>query len=139
MRSETPFNRHQLPQRRSALSQDAPYQAVFGDVSEIIDAARESAARSVNAAMTAAHWLIGRRIVEFEQAGEERAEYGAALIERLAEDLTRRFGRGFSLQSIYKMRLFYLSFPPDRILFDTVGKIGSTPWTKDSPDAVGRF
>ena len=80
--------------------ENAPYEAVFGDVSKIIDAARESAVRSVNAAMTAAmtaaYWLIGRRIVEFEQLGEERAEYGAALIERLSEDLTGRFDRGFS-------------------------------------------
>ena len=94
---------------------DAPYQAVFGDVSKIIDAARDSAARSVNAAMAAAYWLIGHRIVEFEQSGEERAEYGAALIERLAQDLTGRFGRGFSRQNIQNMRLFYLSYPPDRI------------------------
>ncbi len=101
---------------------DVPYQTVFGDVSKIIDAARESAARSVNAAMTAAYWLIGRRIVEFEQSGEERAEYGAALIERLAEDLTGRFGRGFSLQNIYNMRLFYLSYPPDRILQTASGE-----------------
>ena len=101
---------------------DAPYRAVFGDVSKIIDAARESAARSVNAAMTAAYWLIGRRIVEFEQSGEERAEYGAALIERLTEDLTARFGRGFSLQNIYNMRLFYLSYQPDRILQTLSGK-----------------
>ena len=101
---------------------DAPYEAVFGDVSQIIDAARESAARSVNAAMTAAYWLVGRRIVEFEQSGEDRAEYGEALVERLAEDLTGRFGRGFSLQGIYKMRLFYLSFPPDRILPTPSGK-----------------
>ena len=105
---------------------DAPYRAVFGDVSKIIDAARESAARSVNAAMTAAYWLVGRRIVEFEQSGEERAEYGAALIERLAEDLTGRFGRGFSLQNIYNMRLFYLSYPrPTRL--------------ENSPDGVWRI
>ena len=101
---------------------DAPYRAVFGDVSKIIDAARESAARSVNAAMTAAYWLVGRRKVEFEQSGEERAEYGAALIERLAEDLTGRFGRGFSLQNIYNMRLFYLSYPPDRIFQTASGE-----------------
>ena len=93
---------------------DAPYRAVFGDVSKIIDAARDSAARSVNAAMTAAYWLTGRRIVEFEQSGGERAEYGAALVERLAEDLTAQFGRGFSLQNIYNMRLLYLSYPIDR-------------------------
>ena len=104
---------------------DAPYRAVFGDVSKIIDAARESAARSVNAAMTATYWLVGRRIVEFEQTGEDRAEYGAALIERLAEDLTVGFGRGFSLQNIYNMRLFYLSYQPDRILQTLSGRLAT--------------
>ena len=94
---------------------DAPYQAVFGDVSKIIDVARESATRSVTAAMTAAYWMIGRRIVEFEQSGEERAEYGAALVKRLAEDLTGHFGRAFSRQNIQNMRLLYLSYPPERI------------------------
>ena len=106
---------------------DAPYRAVFGDVSNIIDAARESAARSVNAAMTAAYWLIGRRMVEFEQSGEDRAEYGAALIERLAEDLAGRFGRGFSLRNIYNMRLFYLAYPTDRILQTPSAKLVSPP------------
>ena len=106
---------------------DAPYRAVFGDVSKIIDAARESVARSVNAAMTTAYWLVRRRIVEFEQSGEERAEYGAALIERLAEDLTARFGRGFSLQNIYNMRLFYLSYQPARILQTLSGKLDRLP------------
>ena len=94
---------------------DAPYQVVFGDVSKIVDAARDSATRSVNAAMTAAYWLIGHRIVEFEQSGEERARYGTALMERLATDLTQRFGRGFSRQNIQYMRLFYVSYPSDQI------------------------
>ena len=115
MRSEQSPNRHQLQRRRSNLGQDAPYRSVFEDVSKIVDAARESAARSVNAAMTAAYWLIGHRIVEFEQSGEERAKYGTALLERLAEDLTGRFGRGFSRQNLQHMRLFYLAHPPDRI------------------------
>ena len=84
-------------------------------MSEIIDAAKGSATRSVNAAMTAAYWLIGRRIVEFEQSGEERAEYGAAIIERLAEGLTGQFGRDFSCQNIQNMRLFYLSNPSGQI------------------------
>ena len=118
---------------------NAPYQAVFGDVSKIIDAARESASRSVNAAMTAAYWLIGHRIVEFEQSGEERAEYGAALIESLAEDLTGRFGRGFSLQNIYNMRLFYLSYPPDRILQTLSGKLAPPPRRQILQTASGEF
>jgi hypothetical protein len=74
---------------------DALYESIFGDGSRIIEVARHQAARSVNAVLTAAHWLIGRRIVEFEQAGEKRAEYGSALIERLAADLAPRFRRGF--------------------------------------------
>ena len=57
-----------------AVERDAQYQAVFGDVSKIIDVARESVTRSVNAAMTAAYWLIGRRVVEFEQPGDELPE-----------------------------------------------------------------
>ena len=106
---------------------DAPYRVIFGDVSKIIDAARDSAIRSVNAAMTAAYWLIGHRIVEFEQSGEERAEYGTALIERLAADLTRRFGRGFSRQNIQHMRLFYLTYPSDRIRQALSGKLPQRP------------
>ena len=101
---------------------DAQYQAIFGDVSRIVDAARQSAARSVNAVMTAAYWRIGQRIVEFEQSGEKRAEYGTALIERLAVDMTERFGRGFSRQNIWQMRQFYLSYPPERILQTVSGE-----------------
>ena len=113
-----------LPASEGALGErNVPYQTVFGDVSKIIDAARESAVRSVNAAMTAAYWLIGRRIVEFEQSGEERAEYGAALIERLAEDLTGRFDRGFSRQNVQNMRLFYLSYPIEKIRQTLSGKL----------------
>ena len=91
-------------------------------MSKIIDVARQSAARSVNAAMTAAYWLIGHRIVEFEQSGEERAGYGTALIEKLAEALTGRFGRGFSRQNLQHMRLLYLAYPPDQIRQTLSGK-----------------
>ena len=98
------------------------YQAIVGDLAKIVNEARDSAARSVNAAMTAAYWLIGHRIVELEQSGDARAEYGTALIERLATDLTRRFGRGFSRQNIQNMRLFYLSYPPEQISQTASGK-----------------
>ena len=73
--------------------------------------ARRSVARSVNATMTATYWEIGRRIAEFEQAGAQRAIYGEALIERLAQDLTERFGRGFSRQNLWQMRAFYRTWP----------------------------
>ena len=71
------------------------YQALVGGIASVIDDARRAATRSVNAAMTAAYWLIGRHIVEFEQGGRDRGEYGRGVIERLAADLTRQFGRGF--------------------------------------------
>ena len=106
----------------------------------IIDAARRSATRSVNAVMTAAYWRIGRHIVEFEQSGEERAAYGTALVERLATDMTQRFGRGFSRQNLWQMRQFCLSYPPERIL-QTVSGESTQPLrrTRESPDGVWRF
>ena len=70
---------------------DVRYQAIIGDVSRIVAAAKRSAARSVNAVMTAAYWMIGRRIVEFEQSGESRAEYGSALIETTFDRLKEAF------------------------------------------------
>ena len=95
--------------------QEAPYAAVFGDVSKSIGAARESSARPVTAAMASAYWLTGHRIVEFEQSEGQRAGSGAALIERLAADPTRRFGRGFTRRNVRPMRLFYRSYSPDHI------------------------
>ena len=116
----------------------AQYQSIFGDVSRIIDAARRSAARSVNAVMTAAYWLIGNRIVESEQSGEKRAEYGTALIERLAADLTQRFGRGFSRQNIQHMRLFYLSYPAEQIQQTPSGELAQSPQQAIRQTASGK-
>ena len=61
--------------------------------------------------MVQAYWLIGRAIVEVEQTGETRAGYGDALIERLAQRLTARFGTGFGARTLRRMRQFYLAFP----------------------------
>ena len=87
----------------------AVYTAALTDVAEILDAARSATARAVNSMMTAAYWLVGRRIVEYEQGGEARAEYGAELIRRLSVDLTERYGRGFSVSNLRQMRAFYLA------------------------------
>jgi len=65
--------------------------------------------------MTATYWEIGRRIVEHEQGGKARAEYGEALLNRLAADLTARFGRGFGVDNLQRFRLFYLAWPPQEI------------------------
>ena len=102
--------------------QDPRLQSVFQEVSTIISVARGSAARSVNALITASYWLIGHRIVEFEQSGDERAEYGAALIERLSEELTLEFGRGFSRQNLQLMRSLYLAYSSIEICQTASGK-----------------
>lgn len=90
-------------------SESPDYPGIHGDIVALLEAARHAAARSVNALMTASYWEIGRRIVEFEQGGQDRAAYGQALLKRLSVDLTTRFGRGFSERNLEQMRLFYLA------------------------------
>jgi len=90
-------------------SLDKRYQSVYDDVSSIVDIARAHAARSVNSIMTEAYWLIGQHIVEIEQEGRERANYGEEIIERLSVDLSARFGRGGSVRNLRLMRSFFLS------------------------------
>jgi predicted nuclease of restriction endonuclease-like (RecB) superfamily len=97
--------------KKPATSLDVQYDSILGDISNLVDAARRSAARSVNSIMTAVYWLVGRRIVEYEQRGKERADYGEDLLKRLAVDLMDRFGRGFAKSNLYQMRAFYLSYP----------------------------
>ena len=87
------------------------YLGLVSSISELLEAARRASARTVNAFMTATYWEIGRRIVEFEQRGEKRAEYGKALLERLSQDLTLRYGRGFARPNLIRFRQFYLAFP----------------------------
>ena len=108
--------------RASAPVAARGYSALLGGVSELLESARRASSRAVNAFMTATYWEIGRRIVEFEQGGERRAEYGEELLKRLAQDLSARLGRGFSRQNLQNMRLLYLSAPPDRIRQTLSGK-----------------
>jgi hypothetical protein len=60
--------------------------------------------------MTATYWEIGRRVVEFEQGGSKKAEYGERLIYRLSNDLTKRFGRGFMRRNLFQNNAFYIAF-----------------------------
>jgi predicted nuclease of restriction endonuclease-like (RecB) superfamily len=77
--------------------------------------ARRQSARSVNAILTATYWEIGRRIVEFIQQGETRAEYGDEMLERLSRDLTGKFGRGYSRPNLQQMKRFYQLNPAEQI------------------------
>jgi predicted nuclease of restriction endonuclease-like (RecB) superfamily len=92
------------------------YKNIRTGIVELLKAARSAAARNVNSIMTAAYWEIGHRIVQSEQQGEARAEYGQQLVEQLAKDLSKQFGRGFGNANLWKMRAFYLAWPDERIL-----------------------
>ena len=91
------------------------YDSIVSDLVDLVDSARRLSARSVNAIITATYWEIGRRIVKFEQHGKKRADYGEALLERLAADLTTRFGRGFGARNLRQMRKFFLTWPEEQI------------------------
>lgn len=84
---------------------------VYNDIRNILESARRKAFSAVNFAMVEAYWQIGKRIVEEEQRGEERAEYGAYLIKDLSRRLTEEFGRGFTGTNLKYFRQFYLAFP----------------------------
>ncbi len=86
------------------------YETVLTEMIRLLESARRAAARSVNAVMTATYWQIGQRLVEVEQEGENKAEYGERLVERLSQDLTERFGRGFGRRNLFQMRAFYLAY-----------------------------
>ncbi|MCF6156149.1 MAG: DUF1016 domain-containing protein [Candidatus Brocadia sp.] len=83
---------------------------MYSRVREILEAARGSAYRAVNFAMVQAYWHIGREIVEEEQKGKARAQYGEYLLKELSERLAKEFGKGFDPSNLRYMRLFYLSF-----------------------------
>lgn len=94
----------------------------ISDIQEILNTAKQQAYSAVNTAMVQAYWLIGKRIIEEEQNGEDKAKYGAYIIENLSKVLTANFGKGFSVQSLKNFRQFYLVFKDM--------SIGSTVWSQ---------
>ena len=90
------------------------------DIRQMLRQARQQAYSAVNSAMVEAYWNIGRRIVEEEQKGRERAEYGEGLIKELSRQLTGEFGKGFSAANLRNFRQFYLIFPDAEKTLHTV-------------------
>ena len=86
------------------------YDGLVSGLAALLDQARRSAARAVNAVLTATYWEVGRRVVEFEQGGRARAGYGEELLKRLGADLSKQHGRGFSRQNLQLMRALFLGW-----------------------------
>ena len=85
--------------------------SIYNRIRQILESARAGVARSVNTTQVVANWLIGREIVEEEQRGKAKAEYGKRLIEELSERLLRDYGSGYSVQNLWFIRQFYLTYP----------------------------
>ncbi|WP_338849198.1 DUF1016 N-terminal domain-containing protein [Massilia sp. W12] len=83
---------------------------LLGDIRQVIEQARSQLARQVNRAMVEAYWHIGRLIVEHEQGGEQRAEYGKQQLKHLADKLSYEYGKGFDERNLRNMRVFYQKF-----------------------------
>ncbi len=101
------------PRGESPLIDDTVRPGFYESVAEILRTARKNAYRSANVIMVAAYWNIGWRIVEEEQQGKERAEYGKYLIRDLAIRLQKEFGKGFTESNLRYFRMFYLAYPGD--------------------------
>jgi predicted nuclease of restriction endonuclease-like (RecB) superfamily len=83
---------------------------LYDRIRQILEAARTTVARSVNSTQVVANWLIGREIVEEEQHGRQRADYGKKLVETLSGKITREFGPGYSVQNLFYFKQFYLTY-----------------------------
>jgi predicted nuclease of restriction endonuclease-like (RecB) superfamily len=112
------MKKKQIPSYPTELLGLEDYRRVQSEIVDLLTAARSASIRSVNALMTATYWEVGKTIVESEQKGKRRAEYGDALIKRLAKDLTLQFGRGFGVVNLSQMKKFYLAWAPS-LIFQT--------------------
>jgi hypothetical protein len=87
-----------------------PYCELIGKIGSLMQHGRQQAAQSVNTILVQTYWYIGQHIVEFEQKGNQKAEYGSLLFERLSKDLTQSHGKGFCRSNLFQIRQFYIKF-----------------------------
>lgn len=87
------------------------YNHLLNNISETYTNGKVRAFNAVNIALVQTYWKINQHIVEFEQDGKAKADYGAGLVERLSDDLSLKFGRGFSLSNLQRFRQFFIAYP----------------------------
>lgn len=101
-----------MAKSKTKIAKTDNYSNLISDLSGILKSARKTSVRSVNSILTAAYWLVGRRIEVYELKGQDRSDYyGDRLIEKIAEDLSLKFGRGFGKRNVFLMKSFYLYCP----------------------------
>jgi predicted nuclease of restriction endonuclease-like (RecB) superfamily len=102
---------------------DSEVDLLYDRVRGILSAAREHAWQAINSTMVDAYWEVGRVIVEREQAGRDRADYGKRVVDRLSQRLREDFGKGYDRSNLFHMRAFFLTYPK----FDAVRR--QLSWT----------
>jgi hypothetical protein len=104
-------NNDKIERLHSLAQTDSGYAQLVSQISDLWNDARTQAISAVNTSLLAASWHTGEYIVEFEQKGKLKAEYGKQLLTNLSKDLTVRLGKGYSRSNLFNMRLFYTHFP----------------------------
>jgi hypothetical protein len=110
------------------MASEHPTTRLLEDVRSILRQARGQVYAAANAAMVQAYWQIGHRIVEEEQGGATRAEYGRQIIRNLARDLAEEFGKGLSVANLKNFRQFYLTFPDAGKSYALRSELSWTHW-----------
>lgn len=106
-----------LKKPESTPSSSPKEKRFFDEIRGLLREARLQTYTAVNTIMTQTYWKIGKRIVEQEQEGQERANYGSFLIKNLSVALSEEFGQGLSMANLWNFRQFYLVFPEESILY----------------------
>ena len=108
-------------ERMTMTKKDKYYIDLIKGVGILLEESRKKVYYEVNSILVKTYWEIGRRIVEFEQRGKEKAEYGSVLLDRLSMDLKLRYGKGFSRRNLLDMRKFYLKYQKRQTLSAKLG------------------
>lgn len=93
------------------LSNSNTYNSLIATIGEVLAQGKAYVLQTVNQGIVQTYWAIGKHIVEFEQAGNEKAEYGSDMLNRLSDDLTARYGKGFSRANVFYIRKLYMTYP----------------------------
>lgn len=126
----------QLFKKNIILPNDLQNKVIFQQVAELLQSARQQVLRTVNSTMTITYFEIGRIIVEEEQNGKDRAEYGKQLLKGLSRELTKEFGKGFSIDVLERIRKFYLIYSKSATLLRILEIKNSETVSRNSKDSI---
>lgn len=115
------------------------YQQLIDRIGECLVQGQQRAFEQVNTLLVETYWQIGQYIVEFEQKGNERAEYGSRLLTQLSRDLKTAYGKGFSRRNVLDMRRFYVSYPKWQMVSAKLGWSHYTELLAISDDLARSF